>query len=555
MQPDRPIASGALAFDAGTLPPVGDSQAEQPPVKSGSFSEEDLSRTAAGFETALPSSRVSTQGDRLVFSPTWDSAASVSCDDLAYCIYRLHLQGYGDTTREQTLGLAWESAAQEFYLGFLGETNQHSEYWEWYAGPEDGVLTIESFAPYQDAGGDVLIIVVVLGTEECVLDSMEVGAWEVRGLGADLDALSDDVLAIDPPDFWSELMPPMEVDLSADCSPVRDQGGIQSCAAFAIGDGAFNYELGQVYGWVGWDFDHPFNLISPRWLYVVNGWVQQSPCPYGTRSPWHMAKWMKTYGSATEYNVPYGSLDASLFECTVPLSQAVLDDTIWLKLDDMFTIASKHPVTDNWYLSDSDIADVKTVLSQQRRPVIFSTPLDDQFSTPDYSKGEVWIFNGNNVGGHSMLIVGYSEAIEAFYVRNSWGENWGHHGHCWIGYESLKRGDTGNFCMYIVHNYRLEVAQRFCDERPPLLAVAALAAMPAAPSGIKLEWEPVEGAVRYSVHRDLRDNVIGSVSAPETSFIDESVDDEFTHVYWVRPTDGSDNGPWSPPVLGWLGME
>lgn len=37
-------------------------------------------------------------------------------------------------------------------------------------------------------------------------------------------------------------------------------------------------------------------------------------------------------------------------------------------------------------------------------------------------------------GGHAMLIVGYSNAKQAFLVRNSWGTSWGESGYHWMPY-------------------------------------------------------------------------------------------------------------------------
>jgi C1A family cysteine protease len=38
------------------------------------------------------------------------------------------------------------------------------------------------------------------------------------------------------------------------------------------------------------------------------------------------------------------------------------------------------------------------------------------------------------IGGHEMLVCGYSDAKKALDVRNSWGDDWGEGGNCWIPY-------------------------------------------------------------------------------------------------------------------------
>jgi C1A family cysteine protease len=57
-----------------------------------------------------------------------------------------------------------------------------------------------------------------------------------------------------------------------------------------------------------------------------------------------------------------------------------------------------------------------------------------------------------NIGGHEMLIFGYDDTMNvlghvgAFHVRNSWGEDWGLQGNCWIPYDYFTAPEvTGQF--------------------------------------------------------------------------------------------------------------
>jgi len=38
------------------------------------------------------------------------------------------------------------------------------------------------------------------------------------------------------------------------------------------------------------------------------------------------------------------------------------------------------------------------------------------------------------IGGHAVLVVGYSDRRSAFFVRNSWGRQWGLNGYFWLPY-------------------------------------------------------------------------------------------------------------------------
>ncbi|MCP2729149.1 C1 family peptidase, partial [Limnofasciculus baicalensis] len=52
-------------------------------------------------------------------------------------------------------------------------------------------------------------------------------------------------------------------------------------------------------------------------------------------------------------------------------------------------------------------------------------------------------------GAHAMLCVGYSDKNEAFIVRNSWGDDWGDNGYCYIPYDYLTNPDLSWDCWTI----------------------------------------------------------------------------------------------------------
>ena len=52
-------------------------------------------------------------------------------------------------------------------------------------------------------------------------------------------------------------------------------------------------------------------------------------------------------------------------------------------------------------------------------------------------------------GDHAMLCVGYSDQSQAFIVRNSWGEEWGDRGYCYIPYDYLANPEYCDECWAI----------------------------------------------------------------------------------------------------------
>ncbi|NQZ88856.1 MAG: C1 family peptidase [Colwellia sp.] len=100
------------------------------------------------------------------------------------------------------------------------------------------------------------------------------------------------------------------------------------------------------------------------------------------------------------------------------------------------TQAKKHIINRYCKLTlDNGLADLKLSLSKDF-PVIFgmmvprsfySTPASGVFTMP--KPDEI------RLGGHALLAVGYDDEKQHFIVRNSWGEEFGDKGYCYIPYE------------------------------------------------------------------------------------------------------------------------
>ncbi len=85
-------------------------------------------------------------------------------------------------------------------------------------------------------------------------------------------------------------------------------------------------------------------------------------------------------------------------------------------------------------------------------PIIFGIALFKGFDTCSKNKGIVPMPSPDEAsrqshGLHAMLCVGYSEVDQMFIVRNSWGEDWGDKGYCYMPYDyvinsKLNMGDS-----------------------------------------------------------------------------------------------------------------
>ena len=58
---------------------------------------------------------------------------------------------------------------------------------------------------------------------------------------------------------------------------------------------------------------------------------------------------------------------------------------------------------------------------------------------------------------HAMVIVGYSDQLGMFIVRNSWGENWGDRGYCYLPYEYITTPELLNKAFIITEIASLQI--------------------------------------------------------------------------------------------------
>lgn len=123
----------------------------------------------------------------------------------------------------------------------------------------------------------------------------------------------------------------------------------------------------------------------------------------------------------------YGAPDESLW--------AYIQGKFTMKPDDAAYVSAKPDTVIQAYACET-VDDIKLAVAN-KFPVAIGLLLHQSFESPQVAQtGIVPLPTDADpiLGGHALVVVGYSDSRQCFIVRNSWGESWGDHGHCYVPY-------------------------------------------------------------------------------------------------------------------------
>ncbi|MBN2083249.1 hypothetical protein JW859_13705 [bacterium] len=357
-------------------------------------------------------------------------------DGLAYACFALD-----QPENCRTIGIAWFSPPTELADYYIGIGDRVKGRWHWYYGPNDFVITYDPAEANVVAGDPLLVAVAVGAGLPADFRTVATGVSETRatgGLAAPTSESAGEAVEQETEEKYTSALPHI-VDLRPFGTPVGDQGILGSCAAFAVGNGVYNIQLQQLYGQYGWDVNDTGMEISPLWVYVKSGLP-----PYGNYNPPcgstvgrsldEVFELLWSTGAATERAVPY---DDNL-DCITVFSGTAYEEASHLQIS-------------GWHMLPSSgmVRRIKEQLALFHRPVaVMLQGLESGFTT--YQDG-VYHYGGTSGAdtGHAVCITGYDETLQAFQVRNSWGDNWGLDGYCNFGYDAVSDlSALGRFSAY-----------------------------------------------------------------------------------------------------------
>ena len=214
-----------------------------------------------------------------------------------------------------------------------------------------------------------------------------------------------------------------EADLSAYFPRPGDQGQQTSCTAWATAYAARTYHEAKQQGVPPKDTTQSF---SPAYIYNQ---LQPGRCnTFTTLSD--ALDLLKKRGVPRLTDFPYDQNNCSRIPNATVISEAV-----------SFRI-------DDWKRVDEDNLDSIKGQIFSGTPVIFGLEVSESFTK--LQKGQIYTdLTSKRIGGHAMVLVGYSESKQAFKLINSWGDNWADNGYGWISYKAFRKWVQNTFVMEV----------------------------------------------------------------------------------------------------------
>ncbi|MCK9576265.1 MAG: C1 family peptidase [Clostridia bacterium] len=202
---------------------------------------------------------------------------------------------------------------------------------------------------------------------------------------------------------------PDKVDLSNKCSPIVNQGTLNSCTANAIGSGMFEYMWIKA-GNVIKNFSRLFLYYNER---NMEGTVKQDCGAY-------IRDGMKTLcndGICTEPSWPY-----IIRKFSKKPDNICYEEAVNYKILSYNRVQGQNQIKQCLAQGNCIVAGIWVYESFESQEVASTGMVPMPESTE------------KNLGGHAVLIVGYDDTVQRFKLRNSWGNGWGDKGYFYIPY-------------------------------------------------------------------------------------------------------------------------
>src|SRR3972149_10879987 len=215
------------------------------------------------------------------------------------------------------------------------------------------------------------------------------------------------------------------IDLSNDCTTVKNQGNIGSCTAFSvIGLMEYIYKKALHNG--------QEDIYSEKFTYYDTR-VNQLKWPANSDSGAYLKDTIASVvkaGALPERYFPYNSVYWQVPPNSVYTYAKTNQVVAYAKVNEGSTLAER----------EKSLEDCCKLL-EEGFPFVGGFICYSSIWNADVSKtGIIPLPGGSQVGGHAILIVGYDKVNRRFKFKNSWGSTWGDKGYGHLPFEYLLTG-------------------------------------------------------------------------------------------------------------------
>ena len=209
-----------------------------------------------------------------------------------------------------------------------------------------------------------------------------------------------------------------------------------SCAGWAIGYGMLSTMQNIRMNSTEKDFNTA-RAMDPYYLYAFQSNPEDS-CRFGTKMEIGLGL-LQEFGCKLQHKKP-------ILQCDSPVDKDYISNN------------KRRPYSINSFDAlEFSIENIKIELFK-KNIVAIGTFVDSNFGSLNF-QNQVWRPNNELKlrNGHAMCVVGYDDTKfgGAFEVMNSYGQNWGDEGYCWIKYEDLLKW-TGELWVINLSGYKNE---------------------------------------------------------------------------------------------------
>jgi hypothetical protein len=235
--------------------------------------------------------------------------------------------------------------------------------------------------------------------------------------------------------------PPDESDLSASFPTPGMQGGQGSCVGWAV---AYALKSSQEQTERSWGLTDETHLFSPAFIYNQIR-LSKKDCTTGARFT-DAFNLLRRDGAASLADFPYD--EASCHRMP----------------DDAMRARAREFGIGPWRrVNVQDEIEIKTWIASGS-PVLIGMTVDEGFQA--LGSGQIYkARNGTTLGGHALVVTGYSDSKNAFKVINSWSTDWADGGFGWIDYDIFRSTVSQAYVADDVAAYRQDSVP---NQAPPV---------------------------------------------------------------------------------------